>query len=288
MVSQKRFFVVRLLFSSFLAVSLFQKFAFCGDLDAPDWLLQEITVLSKMVCVHCFTLLDVSVCFIAISWIQSSVRVKLLCRQVLEQLYGREINVCSGSSFFMFQLIVSSFQHEKVRKLTRGKRLSFGIFFHCCLSDFSLESCVCFCVLLCSSDLNDVKAILSTLHFILRSSSKYDVDEKTLHNELLQLGLPKGNILMILCLCLLNCCSTFSFLSAELMLIVPFLFFVCLMLRCVFLLLYHLCLSFRYLLSALSCLPCTQRQTQRNTGGTEDEMYVCWNVLSLSVSVCIW
>lgn len=25
------------------------KFRFCGDLDAPDWLLKEITVLSKIV-----------------------------------------------------------------------------------------------------------------------------------------------------------------------------------------------------------------------------------------------
>eukprot|EP00455_Lapot_gusevi_P053394 TRINITY_DN8318_c0_g1_i3.p1 TRINITY_DN8318_c0_g1~~TRINITY_DN8318_c0_g1_i3.p1 ORF type:complete len:209 (+),score=39.85 TRINITY_DN8318_c0_g1_i3:73-699(+) len=63
------------------------KFRFCGDLDAPDWILAEISVLSKF----------------------SSVRMKLLCRQVLEQLLGRSIN------------------WEKIQKLTTGQRLSFEL-----------------------------------------------------------------------------------------------------------------------------------------------------------------
>jgi len=61
------------------------KFRFCGDLDAPDWILAEVSVLSKM----------------------SSVRMTLICRQVLQQLLGEGIN------------------WEKINKLTESKKISF-------------------------------------------------------------------------------------------------------------------------------------------------------------------
>jgi len=50
--------------------TLVQRFRFCGDLDAPDWILAEITVLSKI----------------------SSVRFKLLVGQVITSLLGQQID----------------------------------------------------------------------------------------------------------------------------------------------------------------------------------------------------
>jgi hypothetical protein len=47
------------------------RFRFCGDADAPDWFLAETFVLSKL----------------------SSVRMLLLCRQVLANLLGRTLDV---------------------------------------------------------------------------------------------------------------------------------------------------------------------------------------------------
>lgn len=61
------------------------KFRFCGDQDAPDWILAEVSVLSKM----------------------SSVRMKLICRQVLNHLLGVGIN------------------YEKIQKLTQSDRIQF-------------------------------------------------------------------------------------------------------------------------------------------------------------------
>ncbi|RVE71791.1 hypothetical protein OJAV_G00055530 [Oryzias javanicus] len=46
------------------------RFRFCGDLDCPDWVLAEITTLAKM----------------------SSVKMKLLCVQVLKDLLGEGID----------------------------------------------------------------------------------------------------------------------------------------------------------------------------------------------------
>lgn len=61
------------------------RFRFCGGLDAPDWILAEVSVLSKM----------------------SSVRLTLICRQVMAQLLGRGIS------------------YEKIDRLTTSKRLQF-------------------------------------------------------------------------------------------------------------------------------------------------------------------
>jgi len=99
------------------------RFRFCGELDAPDWLLKEITVLSKI----------------------SSVRVRILCTQVLNQLLGGVLD------------------YEKIEKLTKDSNL----------------------------DQSDIKAAIAALNFIITSSSKYNVDDNTLSNELQQIGLPK-------------------------------------------------------------------------------------------------
>jgi hypothetical protein len=77
------------------------RFKFCGDLDAPDWVLAEINVLSKFVHFLLFFFFffysryeySCLVNWHNFSSSQSSVRMKLLCRQVLDQLFGRGINV---------------------------------------------------------------------------------------------------------------------------------------------------------------------------------------------------
>ncbi len=68
---------------SFL-ISFLQKFRFCGDFDCPDWLLNEIGLLSKL----------------------SSIRMMLLCRQIIHHLLGNVLD------------------SEKIQKLTRSSRLS--------------------------------------------------------------------------------------------------------------------------------------------------------------------
>ncbi|NWV62167.1 COMD4 protein, partial [Malurus elegans] len=51
-----------------------QRFRFCGDLDCPDWVLAEISTLAKI----------------------SSVKLKLICAQVLRDLLGEAIEVSEG------------------------------------------------------------------------------------------------------------------------------------------------------------------------------------------------
>ncbi|NXR26662.1 COMD4 protein, partial [Cinclus mexicanus] len=53
-----------------------QRFRFCGDLDCPDCVLAEISTLAKI----------------------SSVKLKLICAQVLRDLLGEAIDVSSSSS----------------------------------------------------------------------------------------------------------------------------------------------------------------------------------------------
>ena len=51
------------------------KFRFCGDLDCPDWLLAEISILSKI----------------------SSVKIKLLCAQVVGEMLGGSIDYAKAA-----------------------------------------------------------------------------------------------------------------------------------------------------------------------------------------------
>ncbi|KAM5243125.1 COMM domain-containing protein 4 [Hipposideros larvatus] len=62
------------------------RFRFCGDLDCPDWVLAEISTLAKI----------------------SSVKLRLLCSQVLKELLGQGID------------------YEKVLKLTADARFEAG------------------------------------------------------------------------------------------------------------------------------------------------------------------
>jgi hypothetical protein len=59
------------------------RFRFLGDLDAPDWILAEVAILSKM----------------------SSIRMKLLCRQIILQVLGKTP------------------QADKINKLTTSTRI---------------------------------------------------------------------------------------------------------------------------------------------------------------------
>ncbi|NXE02503.1 COMD4 protein, partial [Chaetorhynchus papuensis] len=63
-----------------------QRFRFCGDLDCPDWVLAEISTLAKI----------------------SSVKLKLICAQVLRDLLGEAI------------------EYDKVLKLTSDAKLESG------------------------------------------------------------------------------------------------------------------------------------------------------------------
>ncbi|XP_064013372.1 COMM domain-containing protein 4 isoform X1 [Pogoniulus pusillus] len=62
------------------------RFRFCGDLDCPDWVLAEISTLAKI----------------------SSVKLKLICAQVLRDLLGEAI------------------EYEKILKLTSDAKLESG------------------------------------------------------------------------------------------------------------------------------------------------------------------
>ena len=42
-------------------------------------------------------------------------------------------------------------------------------------------------------ELNDIKACVALIEFILKSGGKYSVNSETLSSELQQLGLPKGD-----------------------------------------------------------------------------------------------
>eukprot|EP01038_Epipyxis_sp_PR26KG_P005692 gene5692-7858_t len=101
------------------------KFRFCGDLDCPDWVLAEISTLSKM----------------------SSVRIKVLVVQIL--------SFC----------VEGEFNYEKVLKLASDN----------------------------ADGISDIKGAIAALHFMITNAAKYDLDEKSFVQEILQLGLPKEN-----------------------------------------------------------------------------------------------
>ncbi|KAM8860516.1 COMM domain-containing protein 4 isoform 1-T1 [Synchiropus picturatus] len=120
------------------------RFRFCGDLDCPDWVLAEISTLAKL----------------------SSVKMKLLCAQVLKHLLGEGID------------------YDKITKLTADAK--FGKI---------LTLCLCELMLVCgwnfAAESGDVKASVAVLSFIFSSAAKHDVDSESLSSELQQLGLPK-------------------------------------------------------------------------------------------------
>lgn len=108
---------------------------------------------------------------------------KLICRQIINQLLGIGINVrrqrqrdsqalqqqyhcrCMVASLTFPSLLVCS-QYDKLSKLTHSSRIHF--------------------------EPDELKAMVAALHFIFLNSAKYDVDSQSvLPNELQQLGLPK-------------------------------------------------------------------------------------------------
>ncbi|NXL20983.1 COMD4 protein, partial [Setophaga kirtlandii] len=107
-----------------------QRFRFCGDLDCPDWVLAEISTLAKI----------------------SSVKLKLICAQVLRDLLGEPI------------------EYDKILKLTSDAKLA--------RPPSRLQS-------------GDVKATFAVLSFNLSSAAKHSIDSESLPSELQQLGLPK-------------------------------------------------------------------------------------------------
>lgn len=62
------------------------RFRFCGDLDCPDWILAEINTLARL----------------------TSIKMKLLCQQVVKSLIGEELD------------------YEKVKKLTSDSKFEVG------------------------------------------------------------------------------------------------------------------------------------------------------------------
>lgn len=151
--------------------SCLQKYRFVGNQDVPDWILAEVSVLSKIVRTMRTTpfcgagqhanpdvgaLLDsIAPCLTHLrqhmslsSAVQSCVRLKLICRQVINELAGGDLDF------------------EKITKLIPKD------------SGFTWS---------------DVKATVAAISFILSAATKYAVDHEVLNSELQQLGLPKEN-----------------------------------------------------------------------------------------------
>ena len=184
------------------------RFRFLGGSDAPDWILAEVSILAKMVhhiaptrvTPHCPPCGPRRPCSQRCSLpfpvlaVQSSVRMKLICRQVLQQLTGKGVAVRSHIAPPLSPptraaqpstphtavtncappppppcpspLLCVCAQYDKVAKLTSSSRVQL--------------------------DVGDVKALIATLHFIFASAAKHNVNSHTLLMELEQLGLPKG------------------------------------------------------------------------------------------------
>ncbi|RWS00990.1 COMM domain-containing protein 4-like protein, partial [Dinothrombium tinctorium] len=108
------------------------RFKFCGGLDCPDWILTQIALLSKL----------------------SSVKVKLMCNEVVSDVVAKKFNVSYENL---------NINYEKLVKLTSDAKF----------------------------DDEDVKGMFAALTYILTTSVKYNVDATVLGNELQQLGFPK-------------------------------------------------------------------------------------------------
>lgn len=68
-----------------------QKYAFMGNRDVPEWLLAEVATLSRIVRSHwCSLLLDGT--FQLHRGVQTCVRLKLICKQVLNELLGGKVD----------------------------------------------------------------------------------------------------------------------------------------------------------------------------------------------------
>ncbi|KAK2103444.1 COMM domain-containing protein 4 [Saguinus oedipus] len=157
-------------------------FRFCGDLDCPDWVLAEISTLAKMVECTGSTLGGGGALGLGIVGVEdgeSSVKLRLLCSQVLKELLGQGIDVSRRPSTLLSHDLMTPtalnlftrpgetgsdrLGYEKILKLTADTKFESG----------------------------DVKATVAVLSFILSSAAKHSVDGESLSSELQQLGLPK-------------------------------------------------------------------------------------------------
>ena len=100
------------------------KFKFCGNSDCPDWLITEITYLTK------------------ITPVKLRILGNLICKHIMKE----------GDL-------------EKVNKI---------------LEEMNLSE-------------EEIKIVISSLTFIIKSSGKFDVDDMMLSQELQQLGMPQDN-----------------------------------------------------------------------------------------------
>jgi COMM domain containing 4 len=149
-----------------------QKFKFCGDLDCPDWVLAEMNILSKIVRSTMWLSCAFGHADGRGAWGgQTSVRMKLLVVQVLNELLGGTVDVRLPTPAHVapFPTLtpcrgVCVGQYAKVAKLVANANWTDS----------------------------DIKASIAAISFILGNSAKYNVDGDTLATELQQLGLPKG------------------------------------------------------------------------------------------------
>ncbi|XP_030432933.1 COMM domain-containing protein 4-like [Gopherus evgoodei] len=131
------------------------RFRFCGDLDCPDWVLAEISTLAKI----------------------SSVKLKLICGQVLKDLQGEGIDAMNCKGQATSRAVGSYVNFTGLSKLPPCREEP------CCQAESQR--------FLLSPESGDVKATIAVLSFILSSAAKHSVDSDSLSSELQQLGLPK-------------------------------------------------------------------------------------------------
>jgi hypothetical protein len=135
------------------------KFRFCGNADAPDWLLAEMFTVSKL----------------------SSVRVRLLAAQLIQALVNTDD--CEEFKLLKQQRTDSNDEtdaDEKKPSNSAGGGIDYDKFRKLIDGDAFKAS--------------DVEAVVSGLQYVITNATRYDVDELTLGRELEQLGLPKEHV----------------------------------------------------------------------------------------------
>ncbi|XP_016066043.1 PREDICTED: COMM domain-containing protein 4 isoform X5 [Miniopterus natalensis] len=119
-----------------------QRFRFCGDLDCPDWVLAEISTLAKI----------------------SSVKLRLLCSQVLKELLGQGID------------------YEKVLKLTADARFEHAASLCRCYEE--KQNPLQEHLRACSLRVNRLAGMGWRVDYILSSSLLRSVEEPMVHLQL--------------------------------------------------------------------------------------------------------
>ncbi|XP_011894147.1 PREDICTED: COMM domain-containing protein 4 isoform X3 [Cercocebus atys] len=118
------------------------RFRFCGDLDCPDWVLAEISTLAKM----------------------SSVKLRLLCSQVLKELLGQGID------------------YEKILKLTADTKFEHAASLCRCYEE--KQSPLQKHLRVCSLRMNRLAGVGWRVDYTLSSSLLRSVEEPMVHLRL--------------------------------------------------------------------------------------------------------